>query len=292
MAINENTKLKITVNRGRYNLIFLVLTSVINIFTISSGSSLVLPYSSSISNYAVVFGCTGDKSLHIVGLMIACAVLMLFLICYLLSKTKPQYLIIAFTLVIADTLALLAISLYENSISNLFTILDVFIHILITVYLLKAIKAYAALMKNGENLSSDTEENDKTEQDSNESYTDASNDEDEDENEVDDEDEVYQEIDEEEYNKPIREYTEGDTDPLVSGTYNGLRIFATIENGIAQLVINGMVCDELDVTYTSEFQLRAIVNNIDIIFDYRRSYDGETMFLYADDELLDSLGRN
>jgi hypothetical protein len=284
MAINEKTKLKITVNRGRYNLIFLVLTSVINIFTISSGSSLVLPYSSSISNYAVVFGCTGDKGLHIVGLMIACAVLMLFLICYLLSKTKPQYLIIAFTLVIADTLALLAISLYENSISNLFTILDVFIHILITVYLLKAIKAYAALLKNGADLSSDTEEDDKTEQDSNKSYTDASNDE--------DEDDVYQEIDEEEFNKPIREYTVSDTDPLVSGTYNGLRIFATIENGIAQLVINGMVCDELDVTYTSEFQLRAIVNNIDIIFDYRRSYDGETMFLYADNELLDSLGRN
>lgn len=291
MAINENTKLKITVNRGRYNLIFLVLTSVINIFTISSGSSLVLPYSSSISNYAVVFGCTGDKGLHIVGLMIACAVLMLFLICYLLSKTKPQYLIIAFTLVIADTLALLAISLYENSISNLFTILDVFIHILITVYLLKAIKAYAALMKNGENLSSDTEEDDKTEQDS-KSYTDASNDEYEDQNEVEGVDEEYSEIDEEEYNKPIREYTESDTDPLVSGRYNGLRIFATIENGIAQLVINGMVCDELDVTYTSEFQLRAIVNDIDIIFDYRRSYDGETMFLYADDELLDSLGRN
>lgn len=290
MAINENTKLKISVNRGRYNLIFLVLTSVINIFTISSGSSLVLPYSSSISNYAVVFGCTGDKGLHIVGLMIACAVLMLFLICYLLSKTKPQYLIIAFTLVIADTLALLAISLYENSISNLFTILDVFIHILITVYLLKAIKAYSALMKNGENLSSDTEEDDKTEQDSNESNTDTSNN--EDQNEVEDEDEVYQEIDEDEYNKPIREYTVSDTEPLVSGSYNGLHIFATIENGIAHLVINGMVCDELDVTYTSEFQLRAIVNSIDIIFDYRRSYDGETMFLYADDELLDSLGKS
>jgi hypothetical protein len=55
-------------------------------------------------------------------------------------------------------------------------------------------------------------------------------------------------------------------------------------------VINGFVCDELDVSYLNEFQLRAFVNDIDFTFDFKETESGKVMYLYADNELLDSLG--
>ncbi len=289
MANREKIDLKIKINRGRYNLIFLVITSVINIFTISSGSSLILPYSSSISNYAVAFGIGGNDTVRILGLIIACAVLLALMICYLLSKTKPMYLIIALSLVIADTIALFTISLSNGEFGNLFNVLDVLIHITIVIYLVKAIKAYSSLLSLGGELIEEEEKNEPINDNSQPCNQDYSHNE-----EYEEEEEEKEDSDESEQpeNKPIRKYIEKDCPPLVSGNTNGLQIFAIIFEGTAELVINGYVCDELDVTYLSEFQLRAIVNNIDIIFDYRRSYDGETMFLYADDELLDSLGRS
>ena len=286
MNDKEILKLKIAVNKGRYNLLFLVIASVINLFTLSSDTPLTLPYSSAIFNYAIVFGRSGGQTLRVLSLIVACAILTTLMVCYLLSKTKPMYLVVSFSLVIADTLSLLVISLSDGSIGNLYVILDVFIHLLIIYFLLKAIKAYSLLLKEGKRLIEDESENPDENADS--GYEEDDLDEDSDSEGS----EYTTEENEEDLNSPIGKYVETDDEPLVKGKYNGLNIFAIIRNGKAELVINKMVCDELDVTYMSEFQLRAIVNDIDIIFDYRRSYDGETMFLYADDELLDSLGRN
>ena len=279
MINNEKLDLKITINRGRYNLIFLVITSIINIFTISSGSSLTLPYSSAITNYAVAFGFGSDSTVRILGLIIACTVLLAFMICYLLSKTKPTYLVIAFSLVAADTIALLVISASSGNIGNLYVILDILIHLLVLVYLSKAVKAFSTLQKLGEDLNS---------------VSSAHND---DQNEIVydnncESNESEESFNEEENNKPIRKFENDDETPLVCGEYEGLKISAYMQEANALLVINGYVCDELETAYLNEFQLRAIVNDVDIIFDYKRTYSGDTMFLYANDELLDSLGRS
>lgn len=281
MEKNQKIDLKIKINRGRYNLIFMVITSVINIFTISSGSSLTLPYSSSISNYAVAFATGGNDILRIMGLVISCAVLLLILICYLLSKTKPMYLVISTAVIIADTLALLIISISSNTFNNLFVVLDFLIHILVIVYLVIAVKSYSTLLALGSDDDADKEQdiirntNSDTEIIDNDLIDEAEGD-----------------ISEENEDKPIREYEDDSTPPLVCGSINGLNISAVIRGTTAELVINGYVCDELDITYESEYQLRAIVNNIDITFDYKRTYNGDAMYLYADNELLDSLGRN
>ena len=279
MINNEKLDLKITINRGRYNLIFLVITSIINIFTISSGSSLPLHYSSAITNYAVAFGFGSDSTVRILGLIIACTVLLAFMICYLLSKTKPTYLVIAFSLVAADTIALLVISASSGNIGNLYVILDILIHLLVLVYLSKAVKAFSTLQKLGEDLNS---------------VSSAHND---DQNEIVydnncESNESEESFNEEENNKPIRKFENDDETPLVCGEYEGLKISAYMQEANALLVINGYVCDELETAYLNEFQLRAIVNDVDIIFDYKRTYSGDTMFLYANDELLDSLGRS
>ena len=283
MLNNEIAKLKFKINRARYNLVFMVLTSVINIFTITSGSELLLPYSCAISNYAIAFSVNEGDSVRLLGLILACAVLLILLVCYLLSKNKPVYLFIATTVIIFDTIAFSVISVAANKIDNLFIILDFFIHILVLVQIIIGVRAYNKLIAVQKDVDENvTQPKEYTKQEASvEHIADP-----EDDNKHTDEDE------QDDIDKPIREYVDNGADPLVSGTKNGLNVFAIIEEGNALLVINGYVCDELDVTYESEFQLRAIVNKTDFIFDYKRSHSGEVMYLYADDELLDSLGRN
>ena len=92
--------------------------------------------------------------------------------------------------------------------------------------------------------------------------------------------------------QPIGKYVDDGTEPLVQGKYAGLNVFAVIRDDKAELVINGFVCDELDVYDETEFILRTFVNDIEFTFDYKETESGTIMYLYADDELLDSLGLN
>lgn len=283
--------LKIKINRARYNLLFLTIMSIINIFLIITESTMRMPYSSAISRYAVEIGIAASKesggNMQIFGLIVGCAILFLFSVCYILSKNKPKYFIISLSLLIADTAALLVIALSAGAIADLYVILDIFIHILSIVYTVNAIKAVSELMRmpaedteitkettNNSDIDHSMQEDDFTNEEA-ESLIDANN--------------VVE--DDTDYSKPIGEYDDQGAEHLVSAVYSGLEIFTVIEYASAKLIINGYVCDELDITYLNEFQLRAIVNDIDFRFEYIKTFKGETMYLYANDDLLDSLGR-
>ena len=281
--------LKIKINRARYNLLFLTIMSVINIFLIITESTMRMPYSSAISRYAVEIGVAASKEsgegMQIFGLIVGCAVLFLLSLCYILSKNKPKYFVIALSLLVADTAALIIIALSTGAIADLYIILDIFIHILSIVYTVNAIKAVGELMhmpaediENAEKSAEMTDDDNSIENDENSDEIDASEYEDSD-------------IDDTDYSKPIGEYNDQGAEHLVSAVYSGLEIFSVIEDASAKLIINGYVCDELDITYLNEFQLRAIVNDIDFRFEYIKTFKGETMYLYANDDLLDSLGR-
>ena len=286
--------LKIKINRARYNLLFMVLMSVINIFFITSSDTILLPYSSAISNYSVVFGVSasresGNDSVRVLGLIIACVVLFSISVCYVLSKNKPLYLVISLAIIIADTLALVLISAVSSTIGSLFVILDILVHILAIYYILAGIKAFPKLISLNQSNEINT-----AEQTDNVSNSINYEEEEEEEEDDDDDDEIEEtdDIDSDNFNEPICEYIDDGSEPLVSGTVNGLNVFIVFSDNSAKMVINGYVCDEIDISLTDEFQLRAIVNDIDFIFDYKRSYNGEAMYLYADENLLDSLGRN
>ena len=281
--------LKIRINRARYNLLFLTIMSVINIFLIITESTMRMPYSSAISRYAVEIGVAASKEsgegMQIFGLIVGCAVLFLLSVCYILSKNKPKYFVIALSLLVADTAALIIIALSTGAIADLYIILDIFIHILSIVYTVNAIKAVGELMhmpaediENADKSAEMTDDDNSIENDENSDEIDASEYEDSD-------------IDDTDYSKPIGEYNDQGAEHLVSAVYSGLEIFSVIEGASAKLIINGYVCDELDITYLNEFQLRAIVNDIDFRFEYIKTFKGETMYLYANDDLLDSLGR-
>lgn len=279
---DKRTDLKIKINRGRYNLIFIDIMSVVNIFMITSGSD-ALPYSSSISNYSVALGVTeslksGNGSYRVLGLIIACAVLMVLMVCYVLSKSKPFYLVISFSILIADTIVLAVLGGVNGSLTSPYVILDLIIHLLAIFYVFSAIRAAKELQ------SLPAEELPKT----NAFESDEQSIEEEEE-----EEEIYEEQEsnaQEDLTQPIGKYDDDGTQPLVQGVYEGLNVFAVIRDDTAELVINGYVCDEINVSYESEFQLRAFVNDVDFTFDYKETESGTVMYLYADDVLLDSLG--
>ena len=289
---NRRHDLMIKVTRGRYNLLFLVLMSVVNIFLITSSSKMLLPYSSAISDYSVALGITealksGNSSLRILGLAIACAVLMILMVCYVLSKSKPLYFVIALSIFAADTIALAVLEGVNGSLSSPYVILNLVIHLLSIFYLISSIKASNELMRlPAEEETNKFEPTPAAEENilEDDEYVEETEPLDHDDNEEDD--------DGEDLSQPIGKYVDDGTKPLVQGEYAGLDVFAVIRDDKAELVINGFVCDELDVYDETEFLLRAFVNDIEFTFDYKETESGTIMYLYADDELLDSLGLN
>lgn len=292
--MNELAQLKFKIARARYNLMFMIILSIVNVVFVSSGNAVAMPFSSTIATYSTAIGITAAKdnnndTYKILGLLIACIVLGLFIFCYFMSKKKGVYLVIAFTLLSADTLALLVMNASTGSIGQVFVLLDLLLHILTLVYIFGGIKAHIHFSKlpkfNEVDEPIRLNDNDFGAKESTPLYVNESEDDDL-------EDEIEDEESEEDMTKPISEYVEDGGERLVSGSYSGLDVFVVIKDNVAELVINNYVCDSFDFSEEDEYGLRAIVNGIDFTFEYKLSKSGEAMYLYADDTLLDSLGRN
>ena len=274
--------LRIKINRARVNLMFMIILSIANIFFICNGSQTRLPYASAISRLSVELAFqasseTGGYALQILGLIAGCLILLAFTICYFLSKTKSKFFVIALSLLIADTFALIVFSLGTGSIAEVYVILDIFIHFLSILYTVKGIKASEEMNY----IRNNPQENDESH--NNEPDPEIS----EDDQNVEFEEQI--EVNED-LSQPIGKYVDNGTAHLVSGIYKGLEVFAIIEDSSAKLIINGYVCDEFEISFYDEFQLRAIVNDVDFSFEYKKSSSGTVMYLYADDNLLDSIG--
>jgi len=105
----------------------------------------------------------------------------------------------------------------------------------------------------------------------------------------DEEYEAEDDVNEQEFTLPLRPYRNKDVKPVLSGSIKGLNAFVVINNDLAELVINNKVCCEQNTIDLEEYEMCVIVNEVEFIFQYRRLFDGETMCLYADNQLLDSL---
>ncbi len=150
--MNERMKLQITIARARYNIMFMFALSLINILTIVSSNKMLMPFSSSIATYSTIFGIrtsnlTGNVVFRFVGLVIAAIALAFLLFCYLKSKDKDYFLIIAFGFLIADTIGLIGFSAYAGYLYSFYTALDLILHVLTIVYIVRALNAFKALSK-------------------------------------------------------------------------------------------------------------------------------------------------
>lgn len=249
--MNKNKEIRLTVSRARYNLLFFILLSVINVYFLFLEKPAYIPYCSAIATYSIPISIAAG--IETAGYIISAFVLITLFCCFLLSKKSPFFLFISFSIVIADTIALLVLMFVDNAIGIL-TIFNVILHLLTAFYIFVAIKV-TKIFDNRANES----------------------------NNVDlDDTEEYEDIE-------VEDYVDDGTEPLLKGNTNGLYVFAVIHNAKAELVINQVVCDAIDITHKNEFELSAVVDEVEIYFQYRRAYDGTSAYLYAGDALLDSI---
>ncbi len=266
MKTDLNSKildLKIKINRARYNIIFIILLSIINLVTVYLNGAAIIPFSCSMATISMLFGYMlsteqGNEAFLIICLSLAILILLALFVCYIKSKKNGFLLVSALSIIIVDTIVLIIITFSPlGAILQFNPIVDIIMHLVSIIYVAIGVKAFKTL-----NTAPFCEPQEHEEE------------EEEEEGATD---------------EPIRKYEDNGAEPIVIGEYEDYNVFTVIKDGIAELVINGFVCDALECAYTSEFELRAIVNDIDFIFQYRRDYERETAFLYADDVLLDSV---
>ena len=297
--MEERRILKLKINRARFNLMFLIILSVLNIFFICAGKGIHLPYSSAattlLSGLAMQIKGDGGSSTTVTLLLAAAGLCLLLLsLCYYFSKKHSVWMLTAMIAMVIDTFLLLIIIVTPNEDGvNLLFILDLAMHALIIFYLGSAVKAHLDYAKLP--AFEGVEDRIEIKQDfgGNEAEKAEEEYDDEDEDEIIEEDELERSDEEEALTTPIGKFEGDEEDALVKGSFAGLDVFVVFEEEKAKMVINGYVCDEITIgaETQSKFELRAIVNDIDFSFDYEADFGGDSMYLYADDELLDSLGR-
>lgn len=261
-------KLKTNILRARYNLLFMVVLSVINVMTIFSGRQVFIPFSSSVSNYATYFGMViskehGENLFGILGIAISVLMLGIIVFCYFKSKNNTIFFVIALGIIVIDTLLLLITAISGIAFGESIFIVDVLVHIMTIIFLVSAIKSSKELL----GLINENPITEKA-----------------DENELDHE--ANQEI------AFIDRYEDEGGIVLLSGEYEDLDIFVGAKDNVAELFVNDISYDSVEIADTKEFELSALVGAVNIKFQYKRNYSGETSYLYANDYIVDSFAKD
>ena len=149
--MDEKIKLAVKFNRARFNLLFMIILSAINFYFLLSSERFYLPFSSSLSSYSLVLGVRaandlGEIAFRTVGIIFACVVLLVYIYCYLRSKSNPFFLFMSFTIFIADTIALVILTIVIQSYSIL-SFLDIGLHLMTIYFLYSGIKSERHLTK-------------------------------------------------------------------------------------------------------------------------------------------------
>lgn len=124
---------------SRANLLLVIILTIVNIVLFFFGSETMLLFSISVPYYAVILASVFEiPQVLVIGCVIAAVVLVLYFLCWLLSKKHPGWLIAALVLFIIDTLVLAWLYI---SISEFSGIVDVVFHIWILYYLVIGIRS-------------------------------------------------------------------------------------------------------------------------------------------------------
>jgi hypothetical protein len=144
-SLTPREQLQQKFNTSRMNLLLMIILTLANVVMLIAGSDTMMLFSASIPFYAIAFPVILEMpDLFIPGVIVAFVTLLLYFLCWLLSKKRPGWLIFALVLFVLDTLAMGAMYLLIEDLSG---ILDVIIHIMVLVYLIQGIIASAKLKK-------------------------------------------------------------------------------------------------------------------------------------------------
>ncbi len=211
---------------ARSNLLLMLAFTVVNIGLFLFGSDTVMLFSATIPYYAVVFGfysVEGVSTYLIVGIAVAAVILLIYLLCFLLSKKNCGWMILALVLFVIDTAALVLLYIWAEDISG---ILDGLMHIWIIYYLIVGIK-YGRQLKTlpEEESTEDNEELPPVE------------------------------------SRPIRRAdTDVKFRTLIEGDFEGRHIEFRRVKRVNELVIDGYVYDEAEMLVEIPHELKAYLN--------------------------------
>ncbi len=226
---------------ARYDLLIMIVLTVVNIVMMFTGSESMMLFSASIPYYLVGSGYWyNDKEMLIFGLVVAAVCLIIYLICWIMSKKKYQWLIVATILFILDSAYMAWIYIASGELES--GIFDMVIHALVLYYLIAGIIT-------GKKLKSLKEENAlgegiaEADSISNLQY-------DETENEQEIENSLYK--------------RRADTDvkfrTLAEAEHNGHKIIYRRVKRVNELVIDGYVYDEIEMLIETPHVLTAKID--------------------------------
>lgn len=130
---------------ARSNLLLMVIFTVVNVVLLFLGSDSMLLFSASIPYLAVAISVAwGSFELFVAGLVVALILVVVYFLCWLLSKKHPGWLIAALVLFVLDSLALIGFYILAEEAAGM---VDVLFHAWVLYYLIIGISSAAKLKK-------------------------------------------------------------------------------------------------------------------------------------------------
>lgn len=136
---DERTRLTQKFNAARVDLLIVIALTLLNIVMLFAGSDTMMLFSASVPYYMLVIAAIND--ILPMGVAVAAVALGLYFLCWLFSKKRPVWLLVATILFVVDCLWL--VFLYAG-VGELSGIVDLLIHVLVLYYL---ISGYVAAKK-------------------------------------------------------------------------------------------------------------------------------------------------
>lgn len=132
----ERQRLTQMVKTARIDLILMIALTVLNIILLYAGSDTMMLFSASLPYWGLIlFSLLG---LFPIGVALAAAVLLLYFLCWLLSRKNTVWITVAMTLLAVDTVFLIAMYIWMADFSG---IIDLLIHGLLLYYLFAGVRA-------------------------------------------------------------------------------------------------------------------------------------------------------
>ena len=132
----QRERLQKKYDSARSNLLLAIVLTIVNIVLFFANSGTMLLFSVSVPYYAVIFGYVFE--IVEFGIGFAAAILVVYFLCWLLSKKRSGWLIAALVLFLVDTLAMAGLYLLMEDASG---IMDAVIHIWVLYYLFAGVSA-------------------------------------------------------------------------------------------------------------------------------------------------------
>lgn len=130
-------------NSGRSSLLLMTVLSLVNLVITIGEVDLYFPFSAFAPLVAYIFGAQMKGPYLVMGITLAIIMILVYALCYILSKNKPGFLIAALVLFVLDTLLVIGFMLIEfdpNFIINIVFHVYVLFCLIIGVAAIKPLK--------------------------------------------------------------------------------------------------------------------------------------------------------